>query len=190
MASAGGGERRRAWREDRPVPSAQRYGVGAGRIVTAMPPRDVAPVLKIRLFVPPDVRVYGAQLAVDTRKAIAILAVLATDARAYARDELAALLWPESDDAAAHGALRRTLSVMRSALDESVVHIDRRQVELERSRIWIDVAEVERLSADGSVEALAAAADLIRGPFLAGFSLRDSPEFDDWRAARASRFER
>jgi hypothetical protein len=28
------------------------------------------------------------------------------------------------------------------------------------------------------------------GPFLAGFSLRDSPAFDDWHAARASRVER
>ena len=32
--------------------------------------------------------------------------------------------------------------------------------------------------------------DGIRGPFLAGFSLRDSPDFDDWRATRAVALER
>ena len=90
-----------------------------------MPDRDVTPALEIRLFGPPEARVNGAPLDVDTRKALAILAILATDARAYARDELAALLWPESDDAGARGALRRTLSVMRAAIDESVLRIDR-----------------------------------------------------------------
>ena len=45
---------------------------------------------------------------------MAILALLAADGRPYARDELAALLWPESDESAANGALRRTLSVMRA----------------------------------------------------------------------------
>ncbi len=37
---------------------------------------------------------------------------------------------------------------------------------------------------------LEAAAALARGPFLAGFALRDSPAFDDWQAARAARVER
>src|SRR4029079_18154617 len=166
-----------------------RDGTGA-RIVTAMPRRDATPTLEIRLFGPPEARVNGAPLEVDTRKALAVLAVLATDGRAYARDELAALLWPESDDAGARGALRRTLSVMRAAIDESVLRIDRQRVELDRARCWIDLAEVQRLAATDSTDALGTAADLVGGPFLAGFSLRDSPEFDDWRAARATQVER
>src|SRR4029079_12392278 len=166
-----------------------RDGTGA-RIVTAMPRRDATPTLEIRLFGPPEARVNGAPLEVDTRKALAVLAVLATDGRAYARDELAALLWPESDDAGPRGALRRTLSVMRAAIDESVLRIDRQRVELDRARCWIDLAEVQRLAATDSTDALGTAADLVGGPFLAGFSLRDSPEFDDWRAARATQVER
>jgi DNA-binding SARP family transcriptional activator/tetratricopeptide (TPR) repeat protein len=155
-----------------------------------MPRRDATPTLEIRLFGPPEARVNGTSLEVDTRKALAVLAVLATDGRAYAREELAGLLWPESDDAGARGALRRTLSVMRASLDESVLRIDRQRVELDRARCWIDLAEVQRLAATDSTAALAAAADLVGGPFLAGFSLRDSPEFDDWRAARATQVER
>ena len=155
-----------------------------------MSSRDASPALEIRLFGPPEALVDGAPLSVDTRKALAILVVLATDGRAYARDELAALLWPESDDAGARGALRRTLSVMRSSIDGSALRIDRQRVELDPAECWIDLAEVDRLAAIGSVEALTAAADLVSGPFLAGFSLRDSPEFDDWRAARTAHVER
>src|SRR3990172_2709698 len=40
------------------------------------------------------------------------------------------------------------------------------------------------------VATLRGAAELARGSFLAGFTLRDSPDFDDWRATRASAVER
>ena len=146
--------------------------------------------LQIRLFGAPEILVDGSPLHVDTRKAIAILVVLATDGRAYARDELAALLWPDSDDIAARGALRRTLSVMRSAMGDTLLRVDRTRVDIVRERATIDLVELERSAGSGVVGDLAAAADLARGPFLAGFSLRDSPEFDDWRAARAMRVER
>jgi DNA-binding SARP family transcriptional activator len=158
--------------------------------VTCMPPRPSAPRLDIRLLGPPEVAVDGQPLRVDTRKAVAILALLAADDRAYARDELAALLWPESDDTAAHGALRRTLSVMRAGIDARALRIERARIWLDGAHTRIDLREVERLASRGSPTDLAAAAALARGPFLAGFNLRDSPEFDDWRAARSVSIER
>src|SRR5262249_7606671 len=133
----------------------------------------------------------GAPLVVDTRKALAILALLAVERRPFARDELAALLWPESDDESARGALRRTLSVLRSALNDRWVRVDRATVALDADAAWVDLGVVEaaaRGRAAGRVLRDAAAA--ARGPFLAGFSLRDSPEFDDWRAGRAVAAER
>ncbi|MGK2849685.1 MAG: AAA family ATPase, partial [Candidatus Limnocylindrales bacterium] len=132
----------------------------------------------------------GAPLVVDTRKAVAILVVLATDRRAYAREELAALLWPDSDDEAARGALRRTLSTLRAALPDGGIRIDRSLVELAVGAARIDLAELHRLGASDRISDLGAAAALARGPFLAGFSLRDSPDFDDWRAARSVAVER
>ena len=54
----------------------------------------------------------------------------------------------------------------------------------------VDLDELERLAESGDAFALSKAAALVRGPFLAGFSLRDSPDFDDWRAARATTVER
>ena len=148
-----------------------------------------APRLDIRLLGPPEVLVDGAPLVVDTRKAVAILAVLAAEGRAFARDELAALLWPDADGTAAHGALRRTLSALRAATGDTVL-VDRARVALAPDGVRDDVSELERLAASEGRRSLAAAAELARGPFLAGFHLRDSPDFDDWRAARSVAVER
>jgi DNA-binding SARP family transcriptional activator len=148
-----------------------------------------SPRLDIRLLGPPEILVDGAPLVVDTRKAVAILALLGAEGRAFARDELAAMLWPDADQAAAHGALRRTLSTLRAATGDSVV-ADRTRVVLASAAVRVDVAELERLAASGTRRSLAAAAGLARGPFLAGFNLRDSADFDDWRATRAAALER
>ena len=160
------------------------YGYRYVVTVAAAPAR-----LDIRLLGPPEILVDGAPLVVDTRKAVAILALLGADGRAFGRDELAALLWPDADQPAAHGALRRTLSTLRSATGESVI-VDRTRVALAPDRVRVDVAELERLAGSDARRSLAAAAGLARGPFLAGFNLRDSADFDDWRAARAVALER
>jgi DNA-binding SARP family transcriptional activator/tetratricopeptide (TPR) repeat protein len=148
------------------------------------------PRLDIRLLGPPEVLVDGAPLVVDTRKAVAILVLLAAEGRAFARDEIAALLWPDADAAAAGGALRRTLSTLRAAAGNDTVHVDRARVALDPDAVRVDLVELERLARSDSRRSLAAAAALARGPFLAGFHLRDSPEFDDWRAVRTVAVER
>lgn len=152
-------------------------------------PLGVAP-LSIRLLGPLEIAVAGRPLVVDTRKALAIVALVAAEGRPFARDELAAMFWPEADDDAARGALRRTLSALRTAVGESGLVIGRTQVALDPSAANVDLAELERLAAAGGPGDLEAAAALARGPFLAGFALRDSPTFDDWQAARAVRVER
>ena len=68
--------------------------------------------------------------------------------------------------------------------------IDRARVDLDRRRVRVDLVEVEAAAHAEDRATLAAAASLARGAFLAGFNLRDSPEFDDWRAARAVAAER
>ena len=148
--------------------------------------------LDIHVLGPLEVHVDGEPLRVDTRKALAILAVLAVERRPYARDELAALLWPESDDQSARNALRRTLSVLRSAIHDRWLRVDRATVALadHGDGVWLDLAALEEAAESGDPSGLAPAAALARGPFLAGFSLRDSPDFDDWRATRAVTVER
>jgi DNA-binding SARP family transcriptional activator len=58
----------------------------------------------------------GAPLQVERRKAMALLAYLAVTGRAHSREALAALFWPEHDQARARAALRRTLSSLNVAL--------------------------------------------------------------------------
>ena len=77
--------------------------------------RAVAPV-DVMLLGPPRVVRDGTAVAFDTRKALALLAVLALADRPRPRDVLAELLWPEHDAEHARGALRRTLSTLRSGV--------------------------------------------------------------------------
>ncbi len=157
------------------------------RAMASLTPRSA---LEIRVLGPLEVLVDGVPLMVDTRKALAILALLAVDGRTYAREELAAMLWPEADDESARGALRRTLSVLRAALGDRWLQVDRASAALDRGTTWIDLAELEAASRAPDVATLRGAAELARGSFLAGFTLRDSPAFDDWRATRAVAVER
>ncbi len=161
-----------------------------------MPPRSPAPptrTIAIRLLGPVDIRVGGAPLAVDTRKAIALLAYLALTGRPASRESLGALLWPDSGDQEARGALRRTLSVLNSALDGTGLTIDRTSVALDPGSIELDVArfrdavtqarghghEPDRACGDCQA-ALEAALALDRGGLMEGFSLRDSEAWDEW----------
>ena len=148
------------------------------------------PLLRIRLLGPLEVEVGGRPIVVDTRKALAIIALVAAEGRPFARDELAAMFWPDADDEAARGALRRTLSALRTAVGDQGLTIDRARVALDPTTCWVDLLDLERLAASDRASDLEAAVTLARGPFLAGFALRGSPAFDDWQAARSSRVER
>lgn len=157
------------------------------------------PQLTIHLLGAPGITRDEAPIAVDTRKAIALLAYLAVTGRSHARETLAALLWPEYDDEHARAALRRTLSTLRTALNTPHLVVDRDTISLvPGAGLWVDVAEFHARLAAGRTHghppaevcpaclaSLAEAAALYRGDFLAGFTLRDSAEFDDWQFAQA-----
>jgi DNA-binding SARP family transcriptional activator/tetratricopeptide (TPR) repeat protein len=127
---------------------------------------------------------------VDTRKAVAVLAVVALEGR-RTREQLAAMLWPDSEPERARGALRRTLSVLTSGLGPGRLVADRAGVEL-ADGAWTDVARADELEAavaahahdgDGCSDCrtdLRELVELHRGPFLDGFHLRDAADFDAW----------
>jgi DNA-binding SARP family transcriptional activator len=140
--------------------------------------------LRLSLLGPPVADVGGTPLAVDTRKATALLAYLAVEGGTHNRDSLASLLWPDYAPDRGRAALRRTLSTLRSALGGRWVVVARDSVSLDRHALWLDVEEFERHAAADDVAGLEEAASLSRGPFLAGFGLRDSPPFDDWQSFR------
>ncbi|MDP9364030.1 MAG: AAA family ATPase [Chloroflexota bacterium] len=144
----------------------------------------------------------GVPVDVDTRKAIALAAYLALSRQRQSRDVLAALLWPEYEEGRA--ALRRTLSVLKKALGEGSLDVDRASVGLDwNGHPWVDVDLFQRRLAErlahrhpetetcpACLKSLKEAVALYRGDFLAGFTLRDCPDFDDWRFFEAEDLRR
>ncbi len=158
--------------------------------------------LRLALLGPPRAELGGAPVLFDTRKALALLAVLAVRGEAQSRDALAALLWPEHDAAHAGGALRRTLSVTRTGIGPDALRLVGRSVELAPS-VRVDLWRLHAITGavarhhpgadavcDRCLRRLAELPKLVRGRFLEGFGLRDSPEFDDWVAAAAEVLDR
>lgn len=137
----------------------------------------------------------GTPVEVDTRKAIALVAYLAVTGRTHSRDALATLLWPDYDQSRARAALRRTLSTLNKALAGEALEVDREAVGLHSSAsIWTDVGQFQHHLAAcrdhdhpadtlcrDCLARLTEAANLYRADFMAGFTLRDSPDFDEWQ---------
>lgn len=158
--------------------------------------------LNLLLLGPPIVEQNGVPIKVDTRKAVALLAYLAVTGQTHSRETLATLFWPDTADARAR--LRRTLSVLRAALARSWLDVERETITLERNAsLWADVDHFRALLAScqthghapdavcpACLVALEEAAALYRDDFMAGFSLRDSPGFDDWQRMQAEQLRR
>jgi ABC-type oligopeptide transport system substrate-binding subunit/DNA-binding SARP family transcriptional activator len=160
--------------------------------------------LSLHLLGPPRLDLDGEPLNVGRRKAVALIAYLAVTGHGHTRDALATLLWPEFDQSRARAGLRRTLSTLNRALDGAWIEADRESIDLMRGDdLWVDVtvfrsrlAEIEthdHPDAEGCPDCLsrlAEATDLYQDEFMAGFTLRDSPEFDDWQFFQAENLRR
>lgn len=151
--------------------------------------------LSLYLLGPPRIERDGTPLLFDTRKAVALLAYLAVTQRPHSRDALAALLWPEYSQTNARASLRRTLSTLNKALVGEWLEVSRESISLPTNPdLWVDVTAFRGLVAEclgqnnaqaptcsHCLQPLNEAVALNRDDFLAGFSLRDSPSFDEWQ---------
>ena len=156
--------------------------------------------LALYLLGPPRLERDGEPLQFDTRKIIALVAYLAVagpglGGQPHTRESLITLLWPELEPSRARAVLRRNLSLLRKALDGEWLVVDREIVDLDpETDVWIDVAQFRSLlqvckghdhpEADVCSDCLAAlteAVELYQGDFLAGFTLRDSVNFDEFQ---------
>src|SRR5512139_325330 len=98
--------------------------------------------LSLFLFRSPRIELGGKPVAVDTRKAVALLAYLAMTSQPHSRDALATLLWPEYDQSHAYAALRRTLSALNKALGGYGLAIERESIGLDdQAEVWIDAGQ-------------------------------------------------
>jgi predicted ATPase/DNA-binding SARP family transcriptional activator len=142
-------------------------------------------------------------------KVLGLLAYLAAESgRPHPRSTLAALLWPDQPDERARHSLRQALSTLRRLLDDGLPHqpllTQRDTVQLNPAAgIEVDVqvlndlldacdrhqhARLDRCPA--CAQRIAQAVALMRGEFLAGFSIDDSPDFDDWVVVWRERIQR
>jgi len=156
--------------------------------------------LALHLFGSPLVTLDGKPREVVRRKLIALLAYMALSNRPHGRGELAALLWPDLDGQKGLAVLRSTLWEGCQLLGKDWLEADRKTVQLlPGSALFVDVLRFEQLveeARSGTAQQLARAnviallteaVSLYRGPFLQGFSLRDTETFEEWRDLQAER---
>ena len=159
--------------------------------------------LTISLMGSPRITLNGRPCTFSSAKAIALLAYLAISGMRHERAELAVLLWPESDNKRARGALRYTLSTIKKEIGAEFLQVDRRHIGLSDQADWsVDVQEMRRLLApalareNGAGLTAAQSRDvaegigLCRGEFLQGFTLRDAGNFNDWAAIQGDALQR
>lgn len=144
--------------------------------------------LDVRLLGAPLVSLYGEPVKFRSRKVLALFVFLVLEGGVHRRERLVDLLWPDSTGSRGHSTLRSTLSRLRESLGEAAdvlqaetigVQItlgDHDRVDVDRLRSVVDAMEVSLEDTDG----------LVAGPFLEGFSVDGSPDFDDWMASWAA----
>ncbi len=158
--------------------------------------------LQLSLLGTPVVKHGERTLTFSTRKALALLVYLAVEGGTHPRKTLSEAFWPELDAEHGRAALRATLFELRRLFESTHEPGERAHLLVERdtlgfdqgSLLVLDLRLVESASKQvgRGIEPLASqaheawlaqleqATHLARGPFLAGFTLRDSQFFDDW----------
>jgi len=158
--------------------------------------------LQLSLLGTPVVKHGERTLTFSTRKALALLVYLAVEGGMHPRKTLSESFWPELDAEHGRAALRATLLELRKLLERSHGPGEQTHLLVERdtlgfdqgSPLILDLQLVESASkqvgrgtpplvGEAGGEFLAQLEQATRqasGPFLAGFTLRDSQFFDDW----------
>lgn len=160
------------------------------------------PRLAAYLFGAPRYTLDGIPLDLDHQKPVALLAYLLFNGQVQTRDSLAALFWP--DDQQARAFLRNNLYIIRKALGQAGKHwlyTDRETVLFQPDAdVWVDVAAFRHgltscPTASHPVHELCSvcvarleeAVALYHADFLAGFTLRACPAFDEWQFFQSER---
>ena len=144
-----------------------------------------APVKKCKLMLFGGFRlinINGETLAPNSRKAKALLAWLAVNPdRQHPREQLAAVLWPDSDEIQGRHSLRQALAELRKVLpdDAGPLHTTKDWIVLDSEQIAVDVIDFDKELTSGTDMALDRAIELYTGAFLEGCNPH-SDSFDEW----------
>jgi DNA-binding SARP family transcriptional activator/TolB-like protein len=119
------------------------------------------------------------------RRQLALLALLTTaGSQGRSREKLQTLLSPESPTDAARHSLANAIYRLRTTLGEDCIQGEGELLRLNPAVVRADVTAFEAHLDRSELEE---AVELYRGPFMDGFHLKGSSEFEDWRSAEARR---
>ena len=153
-----------------------------------MPSRSPSPTLELQVFGVPKVLLRGREARLPLKRAVALLAYLAFNAEPVPRPHLAAMLWPDADEAQARTRLRRLLYTIEDAIGSRIVATDSDCVALVADAVAVDAlrfAQFARRAVSGATldePALSEAREWVaraRRPWLQGIAF-GSDAFDDW----------
>lgn len=149
----------------------------------------LAPPFRLETFGTLVLRAEGRTLVADHGQQglrLALLAVLAASGeRGSSRDRLLLLFWPDASQQRARHSLEQLLYKMRKSMGESLF-AGVNPLRLNPAVMSSDVGDFEQALGAGDLEA---AVGHYRGPFLDGFYLSDSPEFEQWMTSERARLE-
>jgi DNA-binding SARP family transcriptional activator len=112
------------------------------------------------------------------RQPLALLALLAASpGLSRSRDKLLGYLWPERDSERARNLLSVSLHALRKALGEDAIVSAGADLRLDPRRLACDIHDFAAALDGGDPET---AVSLYRGPFLDGFFIPGSTEFEQW----------
>ena len=109
---------------------------------------------------------------------LALLALLAAaGSKGRSREQILAILWPDSAPDRARAALSQTLYRLNSDLNADVVLATAAELRMDATHLTSDLDQFNRALDDKDWSRAAA---LYQGPFLDGFFLSEAPEFEHW----------
>ena len=158
----------------------------------------------LKLFGYPSVLIHDTPVDFTRRKALALVAFLAVSKDRHSRESLAALLWPDTRASRAQANLRNVIYSINASSAVGILNVDRASVALSKDpEIQVDVEEFRnRLGQDEKcghsrehicqlcLRRFTEAADVFRETFMAGFSVHDSTEFEQWQLLEAQSLQR
>jgi DNA-binding SARP family transcriptional activator len=141
-----------------------------------------------------EVRLNGRAINLPTRKAFALLAFIACEPGLHSREKLAAMFWPDNVESGGRTALRKALGFLNTALEvdqDSFLKATRDALGFDHGpSVQSDVLDLEtaakfaRTTDDADASELRTrleqVVDGLRGEFMAGFTLPESTDFEDW----------
>lgn len=147
-------------------------------------------MLSVLLLGTPQLAYNGEPISLTRRKSRALVYYLASHTRPLTRDHLLAFFWPDIERAAAQQVLRTTLHGLRKTLGASLLTEDDTLALAQGSDIDVRTFEANLQLPASNLQTLISTLQLYRGDFLLGFSLPDSPQFDDWASVERERYQR